>query len=94
MYELYEQVFDHSEYTLEKLTAAFFRNTIAKTILLNIDGKTEAFLQLIEDRQNNMLIFEFCGYNYAISHEYDIYYNMLAYIARYAIDHNFRYEEK
>ena len=91
MYELYEQVFDHSEYSLEKLTAAFFRNTIAKTILLNIDGKTEAFLQLIEDRQNNMLIFEFCGYNYAISHEYDIYYNMLAYIARYAIDHNFRY---
>ena len=90
-YQLYEQVFNHSEYSLEKLTADFFRNDIAKTILLQIDGKTQAFLQLIEDPANEMLIFEFCGYNYEIAHQYDIYYNMLAYIARYAIEHNFRY---
>ena len=90
-YQLYEQVFNHSEYSLEKLTADFFRNDIAKTILLQIDGKTQAFLQLIEDLGNDMLIFEFCGYNYEIAHQYDIYYNMLAYIARYAIEHNFRY---
>ncbi len=90
-YQLYEQVFNHSEYSLEKLTADFFRNDIAKTILLRIDGKTQAFLQLIEDPGNDMLIFEFCGYNYEIAHQYDIYYNMLAYIARYAIEHNFRY---
>ena len=90
-YQLYEQVFNHSEYSLEKLTADFFRNDIAKTILLQIDGKTQAFLQLIEDPGNEMLIFEFCGYNYEIAHQYDIYYNMLAYIARYAIDHGFRY---
>ena len=90
-YQLYEQVFNHSEYSLEKLTADFFRNDIAKTILLQIDGKTQAFLQLIEDPGNDMLIFEFCGYNYEIAHQYDIYYNMLAYIARYAIEHNFRY---
>ena len=91
MYGLYEQVFDHSEYSLEKLTADFFRNDISKTILLKIGGKTEAFLQLIEDRKNDMLIFEFCGYDYAIAHEYDIYYNMLATISRYAIEHGFRY---
>ena len=91
MYKLYEQVFDHSEYSLEKLTADFFQNDISKTILLKIGGKTEAFLQLIEDRENDMLIFEFCGYNYAIAHEYDIYYNMLATISRYAIEHGFRY---
>ena len=90
-YQLYEQVFDHSEYSLEKLTADFFRNTIAKTVLLKIDGKTEAFLQLIEDRKNDMLIFEFCGYNYEIAHQYDIYYNMLAEIVRYAIENGFRY---
>lgn len=91
MYELYEQVFNHSEYSLEKLTADFFRNDIAKTVLLKINNKTEAFIQLIEDRKNDMLIFEFCGYNYEIAHDYDIYYNMLAEITRYAIENKFKY---
>ncbi len=91
MYQLYEQVFAHSEYALEKLTADFFRNDIAKTLLLKIGGKTEAFIQLIEDRKNDMLIFEFCGYNYEVAHDYDIYYNMLARITRYGIEHGFRY---
>lgn len=90
-YNLYEQVFDHSEYSLEKLTADFFRNDIAKTVLLKIDGKVEAFIQLIEDRNNDMLIFEFCGYNYEIGHKYDIYYNMMAEIMKYAIKHKFKY---
>ncbi len=91
MYNLYEQVFDHSEYSLEKLTVDFFRNDIAKTILLKINNKIEAFIQLIEDRNNDMLIFEFCGYNYEIAHEYDIYYNMLSEITKYAIDNKFKY---
>ena len=90
-YGLYEQVFEHSEYSLEKLTADFFRNDIAKTVLLKINGKVEAFIQLIEDRNNDMLIFEFCGYNYEIAHQYDIYYNMLAEITKYAIEHKFKY---
>jgi len=90
-YELYEQVFNHSEYSLEKLTVDFFRNDISKTVLLKIDNKVEAFVQLIEDRNNDMLIFEFCGYNYDIAHEYDIYYNMLATISKYAIDKKFKY---
>ena len=90
-YDLYEQVFYHSEYSLEKLTADFFRNDISKTILLKINNKVEAFVQLIEDRNNDMLIFEFCGYNYEIAHNYDIYYNMLATITRYAIDNKFKY---
>ena len=84
-------MFDHSEYSLEKLTADFFRNDIAKTVLLKIDGKVEAFIQLIEDRNNDMLIFEFCGYNYEIGHQYDIYYNMMAEITKYAIEHKFKY---
>lgn len=91
MYSLYEQVFDHSEYSLEKLTVDFFRNSISKTILLKINGKVEGFIQLIEDKQNDMLIFEFCGYNYEISREYDIYYNMLAEIVRYGIENKFKY---
>lgn len=91
MYELYEQVFKHSEYSLEKLNLEFFRNDLAKTILLKINDKVEGFVQIIEDRNNNMLIFEFCGYNYEVSKEYDLYYNMLSEIIRYAIDNKFRY---
>lgn len=91
MYDLYEQVFNHSEYSLEKLTVDFFRNDVAKTILLKINNKIEAFIQLIEDRNNDMLIFEFCGYNYEIAHDYDIYYNMLSEITKYAIDNKFKY---
>lgn len=91
MYELYEQVFNHSEYSLEKLTVDFFRNDIAKTILLKIEDKVEAFIQVIEDRKNDMLIFEFCGYNYEIATKYDIYYNMIAKIVQYAIENNFKY---
>lgn len=91
MYNLYEQVFNHSEYSLEKLTVDFFRNDIAKTILLKIEDKVEAFIQIIEDRNNDMLIFEFCGYNYQIASDYDIYYNMIAEIVKYAIDNKFKY---
>ena len=91
MYSLYEQVFNHSEYSLEKLTVDFFRNDIAKTILLKIEDKVEAFIQIIEDRNNDMLIFEFCGYNYEIASDYDIYYNMIAEIVKYAIDNKFKY---
>lgn len=91
MYDLYEQVFNHSEYSLEKLTADFFRNDLAKTILLKIDDKIEAFIQIIEDRNNDMLIFEFCGYNYDIASDYDIYYNMIAKIVDYAIENKFKY---
>ena len=29
MYQLYEQVFEHSQYSLEKLSADFFRNDIS-----------------------------------------------------------------
>lgn len=91
MYKLYEQVYHHSRYSLEKLTAEFFRNDISKILLLSIKGKVEAFIQMIEDRNNDMLIFEFCGYNYEIAKEYDIYHNMLIQMTRYAIEHKFRY---
>lgn len=91
MYKLYEQVFNHSEYSLEKLTADFFKNDISKILLLKINEKIEAFIQIIEDRNNDMLIFEFCGYNYEIAHEYDIYHNMLIKMTEYAIENNFKY---
>lgn len=91
MYGLYEQVFNHSTYSLEKLSLDFFRNKFSKIICLKLNDKVEAFVQIIEDKGNDTLIFEFGGYNYEIAHEYDLYHNMLLTITKYAIDHHFRY---
>ncbi len=89
MYHLYEQVFNHAEYSLEKLNCDFFKNSFSKIICLIINGQTEAFVQIIED--NETLIFEFGGYNYDINHQYDLYHNMLLEIIRYGIKNNFKY---
>ncbi|MDR3046798.1 MAG: GNAT family N-acetyltransferase [Bacteroidales bacterium] len=90
MYLLYEQVFNHSTITLEKLTVDYFKYCdIAKIITLNINDKTEAFVQIIED--GDTLVFEFGGFNYATLHDYDLYHNMQLAIVRYAIEHNIKY---
>jgi hypothetical protein len=88
MYGLYEQVFDHAEYSLEKLPLEFFKNDLSKIICMEIDGKIEAIIQIIEN--NDTLIFEFGGYNYAIARQYDLYHNMLLYMMKYAIDNGFK----
>lgn len=91
MYELYEQVFNHSKYSLEKLSKEFFKNDISKILTLSINEKVQAIVQIIEDRENDTLIFEFGGYNYAVAHQYDLYHNMLIEIIKYAIKHKFKY---
>ena len=91
MYDLYEQVYNHSTYSLEKLTRDFFKNDISKILILSVDNKIQAIVQLIEDRKNDTLIFEFGGYNYEVAHQYDLYHNMLIEIVKYAIEHKFKY---
>lgn len=91
MYQLYEQVYNHSTYSLEKLNLEFFKNDISKIITFTANNKVSAILQLIEDRKNDTLIFEFGGYDYSVAHEYDLYHNMLIYIVKYAISNNFKY---
>lgn len=91
MYGLYEQVYNHSEFYLEKLSLEFFKNNFSKIIKFSANNKVSAILQLIEDRKNDTLIFEFVGYDYNISHEYDLYVNILLTIVKYGIDNGFRY---
>lgn len=91
MYNLYEQVFEHSTYSLEKLNKDFFKNDISKILTLSVDDKVEAIVQIVEDRVNDTLIFEFGGYNYEMAHEYDLYHNMLIEIVKYAIKNKFKY---
>lgn len=89
MYGLYEQVFNNASYSLEKLNLDFFKNNFSKIICLKIKGKTEAFIQIIENGET--LIFEFGGYNYDLNHQYDLYLNMLLEITRYGISKGFQY---
>lgn len=91
MYLLYEQVYNHATYSLEKLNLDFFKNEFSKIIVFKVKDKVSAMLQLIEDRKNNTLIFEFGGYDYNIAHQYDLYHNMLLTIVKYAIDNKFKY---
>jgi hypothetical protein len=88
MYTLYEQVFNHAEYSLEKLSLEFFKNDISKIICMKIDGKSEAMIQIIENKDT--LIFEFGGFNYKMATQYDLYHNMLLYMMKYAIDNGFK----
>lgn len=91
MYQLYEQVYNHSEYYLEKLSLEFFKNDISKIITFTANNKVCAILQLIEDRKNDTLIFEFVGYDYNVAHEYDLYHNILLTIVKYGIENGFKY---
>jgi hypothetical protein len=89
MYRLYEEVFNSSQYFLEKLTLDFFKNDISKIACLKVDNKVKAFVQFIEDRDT--LIFEFGGYNHIDAHTYDLYHNMLLFLVKYGIENGFKY---
>ena len=91
LYSFYEQVFNKSEYSLEKLNLDFFKNDLAKTVILKIDKKEQGFIQIIKNKVEDMLIFEFTGYNYEVQKEYDLYINMLLYMIKYGIENNFKY---
>jgi len=88
MYGLYEQVYNNSDYKLEKLSYDFFKNDFSKIVVFELNNLPVAFVQLIEDKDR--LIFEFGGFNYQLNHQYDLYINMLLAIVQYGIENNFK----
>ena len=88
LYSLYCQVWEHAQYKLEKLNQQFFQLSNSKIFVFYNQKTPLAFVQLIENGQE--LIFEFGGFDYAKNHQYDLYYNMLLHIIKYAINHKFK----
>ena len=88
LYDLYTEVYDKSEYKLEKLPIDFFREFPSKILSFYLGTKPVAFVQLVENSQE--LIFLFGGIDYSLNLKYDIYWNMLLSIIRYGIEKGFK----
>lgn len=89
MYELYENVFNKSNFKLEKLKIDFFNNVNAKIISFDFREKPVGFVQLFENKEE--LIFLFCGMDYNYPNYADLYLCMLLEIVRYAIENGFKF---
>ena len=88
MYQLYLQVYQKSEFKLEQLGIEFFRTFPARIIKFSHQGRTLAFVQLLEN--GDELIFVLGGFDYTLNLQYDIYLNILLEIVRRGIDGRFR----
>ncbi len=87
LYTLYENVYEKSDYKLEKLSIDFFRDIPSEIYVFYIKDKPSAFVQL--GSINNELNFIFGGLDYSFNHKYDLYMNMLIFILSYGIENKY-----
>jgi len=87
LYGLYEQVYDHSALKIEKLPISFFRGPFFRILVLEDDEGPQGFVQFLPN--DDELIFEFVGFNYATNRTYDTYLRLLLEIVRYGIDEGY-----
>ena len=91
LYALYEQVYEKSEYKLEKLGIDFFRKLDTDIYVFYVEGKAAAFVQLYGKEKE--LTFVFGGLDYALNSKYDLYMNMLVFILRLGIENKYSFIE-
>jgi hypothetical protein len=87
LYNLYAQVYERSEFKLERLGIDFFRQFPSTIHVCRVQGKAIAFFQTVD--YGSELIFLLGGMDYAQRDRYDIYFNLLFEIIRYAINHGY-----
>jgi hypothetical protein len=80
IYRLYEQVYNHSQYRLEKLPIAFFQQFPGIISLFSIEDTLLGFTHTM--MQNRELFFVFGGLDYALNRKFHTYVNMLLHIIR------------
>jgi hypothetical protein len=85
-YSLYEQVFNKSEYKLEKLSIDFFRKSNALIADFKLTSEPVAFIQYTIVGKE--MVFLFGGLNYDLNTKYDLYLNMLLYLVKVAAENN------
>lgn len=88
LYGLYWQVYDHSALKIEKLPIEFFQGPYFRILVASDDDGPVGFVQLLPN--DDELIFEFVGFDYAKNRTYDTYQRLLLEIVRYGIEHGFR----
>ena len=84
LYKLYLNVFNRSDYKLEKLNIDFFKKFPADIDLFELNDEPAGFVQTLKN--NEELMFMFGGMDYSRLHEYDLYLNMLLHIIRLGIE--------
>jgi predicted N-acyltransferase len=87
---LWRQVYDRaSEYRREILPPAFFTRISeelgeeSSVLLLEKDERPLAFALLL--REENQLLWPYCGLDYAVNEQYELYFNLLYEIVHHAI---------
>lgn len=84
-YRLYEQVFEHSDFKLEKLPISFFQQSKSEITLFEKDNEPLGFCQTIISEKKYYFLFG--GVDYRHNYRYDTYFNMLIHIIRSGFDH-------
>lgn len=79
-YRLYEQVYNHSRYRLEKLPVAFFQQFPGIITLFSVEDTLLGFTHTM--KHDSELIFLFGGLDYALNRKFQTYVNMLLHIIR------------
>ncbi|HEY9061574.1 MAG TPA: hypothetical protein VIO64_13860 [Pseudobacteroides sp.] len=82
-YKLYLNVYNKSQYKLERLPIEFFKSFPAEIIRFEAEGKAIGFVQLA--KHNNVLVFLLGGMDYDEIIKYDLYHNMLLKIVEIGI---------
>jgi hypothetical protein len=84
LYQLYEQVYERSDFKLEKLPISFFQQFPATISVFSAGDKLLGFTQtmLSEKQQINEQIFLFGGLDYELNQQFHTYINMLLHVVR------------
>lgn len=88
LYNLYENVYDKSDFKLEKLELDFFKTLPADIYVFYLSNDPVAFVQLIGSEDK--LSFVLGGIDYSVNQQYDIYMNMLIFILMHGIECNYK----
>ncbi|WP_446010946.1 GNAT family N-acetyltransferase [Candidatus Electrothrix sp.] len=83
LYRLYEQVYERSDFKLEKLPLSFFQDFPATISFFSAGDKLLGFTQTMLNNQGNQeQIFLFGGLAYELNQQYQTYINMLLHVVR------------
>jgi len=83
LYQLYEQVYERSDFKLEKLSLAFFQQFPATIAVFSAGDKLLGFTQtMFSDQGDQEQIFLFGGLDYCLNEQFHTYINMLLHVVR------------
>ena len=87
LYGLYEQVYERSQFKLEKLPITFFQRFPAGISVFSSGGQVLGFSQTMLNLNNREQVFLFGGLEYELNQHYHTYINMLLHVVRSGMEY-------